>query len=145
LGLRDQCCIALVGAVATQKIQVEKISSEPDELVSQFKEALKRFPYLALVQNDGGSPNIRQIPDLSWTSGFSIKKSVDSVDVWWSQVWTEANQQWVIDLIERGRSPKSSAFDSEIRKRFGIGRNEKNPRYQKYKAAIAQIEAKKNN
>lgn len=142
LGLRDQCCIALLKTMAVQKNQVEKISTEPDELVSQFKEALKKFPYLALVQNDGGSPNIRQIPDLSWTSGFSIKKTVDSVDVWWSQVWTEANQQWVLDLIERGRSPKSSAFDSEIKTRFGIGRNAKDPRYQKYKAAIAQIEAK---
>ncbi len=142
LGLRDQCCIALVGAVATQKTQVEKISSEPDELVSQFKEALKRFPYLALVQNDGGSPNIRQIPDLSWTSGFSIKKSADPVDVWWSGVWNEANQQWVLDLIEQGRSPTSSAFDSEIKTRFGIGRNAKDPRYQKYKAAIEQIKSK---
>ena len=142
LGLRDQCCIALLKTMAVQKTQVEKISTEPDELVSQFKEALKRFPYLALVQNDGGSPNIRQIPDLSWTSGFSIRKSVDSIDVWWSQVWTETNQQWVIDIVDKGRSPTSSAFDSEIKTRFGIGRNAKDPRYQKYKAAIEQIKSK---
>ena len=142
LGLRDQCCISLLKTMAVQKTQVEKISTEPDELVSQFKEALKRFPYLALVQNDGGSPNIRQIPDLSWTSGFSIRKSVDSIDVWWSQVWTETNQQWVIDIVDKGRSPTSSAFDSEIKTRFGIGRNAKDPRYQKYKAAIEQIKSK---
>lgn len=142
LGERDQCCIALMKSKAVQRDQVAAISSEPDPLVAQFLEALKKWQYLAMVQTGSGSPVIRIVPDLSWTSGFSIKKSVDSVDVWWSQVWTEANQQWVLDCIDKGRSPTSSAFDAEIKTRFGIGRNAKDPRYQKYKAAIEQIKSK---
>ena len=142
LGERDQCSIVLLKSKAVQRDQVAAISSEPDVLVARFLEALKRWQYLAIVQSGNSPPQVRLIPNLSYTSDVSVRRSENPLDAWWAEVWTKDNQEWVTDLIQRNRSPKSSAFDSEIRKRFGIGRNEKDPRYQKYKAAIAQIEAK---
>lgn len=143
LGERDQACTIALKSVAISSKQLEKIAPEnAKELSVEFAEALKKHQYCAVVQFGGGTPKIRKIPDLSWVSGVSVKSQSNSVDVWWSQVWTEANQQWAIDLIEQGRSPTSSAFDSEIKTRFGIGRNAKDPRYQKYKAAIEQIKSK---
>jgi hypothetical protein len=142
LGERDQCSIVLFKSKAVQKDQVAAISSEPDVLVAKFLEALKRWQYLAIVQSGNGPPQVRLIPDLSYTSDVSVRRLENPLDAWWAEVWTKDNQEWVTDLIRKERSPKSSAFDAEIRKRFGIGRNEKDPRYQRYKQAIAQIESK---
>lgn len=141
LGERDQMCIILLKSMAVQTKQVEKISDNPQELVLQFSEALKKFKYLALVQFGGTNPKIRKIPDLSWVSGVSLQSPADPVAEWWSQVWTESNQQWIIDTLESGRSPTSSnpEIRAEFKARFKVELSNNDARYLKLKAAIAQI------
>lgn len=141
LGERDQMCIILLKSMAVQAKQVEKISDNPQELVLQFTEALKKFKYLALVQFGGGAPKIRKIPDLSWVSGMSLRSPSNPVDDWWAQIWTKENQQWIIDTLESGKSPLSSnpEIRSEFKSRFKVELSNSDARYLKLKLAIAQI------
>jgi hypothetical protein len=141
LGERDQMCIILLKSMAVQAKQVEKISDSPQDLVLQFTEALKKFKYLALVQFGGGTPKIRKIPDLSWVSGMSLRSPSNPVDDWWNQIWTGVNQQWIIDILESGKSPLSSnpEIRSEFKSRFKIELSNNDTRYLKLKLAIAQI------
>ncbi len=143
LGERDQMCIILLKSMAVQAKQVEKVSDKPQELVLQFTEALKKFKYLALVQFGGANPKIRKIPDLSWVSSVSLQSPSDPVSDWWNQVWTEANQQWIIDTLSSNKSPLSSAKEvrSEFKARFKIELDNEDARYVRLKAAIEQIKA----
>jgi hypothetical protein len=143
LGERDQMCIILLKSMAVQAKQVEKISDNPQELVLQFSEALKKFKYLALVQFGGATPKIRKIPDLSWVSGVSLQSPSDPVSDWWNQIWTEANQQWIVNTLETGTSPLSSAKEvrSEFKARFKVELSNDDARYVRLKAAIEQIKS----
>lgn len=143
LGERDQMCIILLKSMAVQAKQVEKISDNPQELVLQFSEALKKFKYLALVQFGGSTPKIRKIPDLSWVSGVSLQSPSDPVSDWWAQIWTESNQQWIIDTLESGKSPTSSdqKIRAEFKTRFKVELSNNDARYLKLKAAIEQIKS----
>jgi len=128
--------------MAIQENQVKKISDDPKELVNEYKEALKKNAYLAIVQFGGANPKIRKIPDLSYVSEISVKSPIDPVETWWKQVWIESNQQWILDCLDSGRSPTSSAVRTEFKKRFGIEPSAKDAKYQKLKAAIEQIKSK---
>lgn len=143
LGERDQMCIILLKSMAVQAKQVEKMTDNAQELVMQFSEALKKFKYLALVQFGGATPKIRKIPDLSWVSSVSLQSPSDPVSDWWNQIWTEANQQWIIDTLESGKSPTSSnpEIRSEFKSRFKVELSSNDARYLKLKAAIEQIKA----
>jgi hypothetical protein len=143
LGERDQMCIILLKSMAVQAKQVEKMTDNAQELVLQFTEALKKFKYLALVQFGGGAPKIRKIPDLSWVSGVSLQSPSDPVSDWWNQIWTEANQQWIIDTLESGTSPLSSAKEvrSEFKTRFKVELSNDDARYVRLKTAIEQIKS----
>ena len=142
LGERDQMCTVVLKSMAIQENQVKKISDDPKELVNEYKEALKKNAYLAIVQFGGANPKIRKIPDLSYVSEISVKSPVDPVETWWKQNWTVDNQQWILDCLESGRSPISSAVRPEFKKRFGIEPSAKDAKYQKLKAAIEQIKSK---
>lgn len=143
LGERDQMCIILLKSMAIQAKQVEKISDNPQDLVLQFTEALKKFKYLAIVQFGGANPKIRKIPDLSWVKDVSLQTPSDPVSVWWNQIWTEANQQWVIDTLESGKSPTSSnpEIRAEFKARFKVELSTNDARYVRLKAAIEQIKS----
>jgi len=143
LGERDQMCIILLKSMAIQAKQVEKISDNPQDLVLQFTEALKKFKYLALVQFGGANPKIRKIPDLSWVKDISLQSPFDPVSDWWNQIWTESNQQWIIDTIESGKSPTSSnpEIRAEFKARFKVELSTNDARYLQLKAAIEQIKS----
>lgn len=143
LGERDQMCIILLKSMAVQAKQVEKISDNPQELVLQFSEALKKFKYLALVQFGGATPKIRKIPNLSWVSGVSLQSPSDPVSDWWQQIWTESNQQWIVNTLGSGTSPLSSAKEvrSEFKARFKVELSNDDARYVRLKAAIEQIKS----
>lgn len=143
LGEREQMCIILLGSMAMQVKQVEKISDNPQDLVLQFTEARKKFKYLALVQFGDGVPKVRKIPDLSYVKDISLQSPSDPVADWWNQIWTEFNQQWIIDTIESGKSPLSSSSEirAEFKARFKVELSTNDARYVRLKAAIEQIKS----
>jgi hypothetical protein len=65
------------------------------------------------------------------------------VSDWWTQVWTESNQQWIIDTLESGTSPLSSVKEvrSEFKSRFKVELSNDDARYVRLKAAIEQIKS----
>jgi hypothetical protein len=144
LGQRQNICIVLLKSMASTPDTVKKIFSNHEELAARFNDYLKKFKYLAMVQLGGGDPQILEIPDLSWVSGVSLQSPSDPVSDWWAQIWTESNQQWIIDVCETGKSPISSKppeLRAEFKKRFKIELDLNDARYVRLKAAIEQIKS----
>lgn len=143
LGQRQNICIILLKSMASNADTIKKVFSNHAELAARFNEYLKKFKYLAMVQLGGQEPLILQLPDLSYVKDISLQSPSDPVDTWWSQVWTEANQQWIIDILESGTSPLSSVKEvrSEFKSRFKVELSNDDARYLRLKAAIEQIKS----
>lgn len=143
LGQRQNICIVLLKSMASNPDTVKKVFTNHDELAARFNEYLKKFKYLAMVQLGGGDPQILQVPDLSWVNEVSLQSPSDPVSDWWNQIWTESNQQWIIDTLESNKSPLSSSKEirGEFKARFKIELDNDDARYLKLKAAIEQIKA----
>lgn len=143
LGQRQNICIILLKSMASNADTVKKVFSNHDELAARFNEYLKKFKYLAMVQLGGQEPQILQLPDLSYVKDISLQSPSDPVSIWWSQVWTEANQQWIINTLESGKSPTSSnpEIRAEFKARFKVELSNNDARYVQLRTAIDQIKS----
>jgi hypothetical protein len=143
LGQRQNICIILLKSMASTPDTVKKVFSNHDEFAARFNEYMKKFKYLAMVQLGGGDPQILEIPDLSWVKDVSLQSPSDPVSDWWNQIWSESNQQWIIDTLETGKSPTSSdpKIRTEFKTRFKVELSNNDARYLKLKAAIEQIKS----
>lgn len=143
LGQRQNICIILLKSMASNADTVKKVFSNHVELATRFNEYLKKFKYLAMVQLGGQEPQILQLPDLSYVKDISLQSPSDPVETWWSQIWTEANQQWIVDTLEAGTSPLSSVKEvrSEFKARFKVELSNDDARYVRLKAAIEKIKS----
>ena len=140
LGQRQNICIILLKSMASSADTVKKVFSNHEELSARFREYLKRFKYLAMVQLGEGDPQILEIPDLSYVNQTSLRSPVDPVDTWLSNVWTEENQQWIAETIANGKSPLSSSPEirAEFKSRFKIELSNDDARYVRLKEVINQ-------